>query len=844
MAMSDLQQKYDTIVIGGGAVGAATVWHLAKLGQKPLLLERKKFTSGTTWHAAGLVGQMRLTHAMAEMACYAVDYLKLLGSDKNLDVAMGFKQPGSVSVALTDERLHEFQRLADITRQQGVTIEVLEPKIMADRFPYLNMNGVVGGLWTVGDGQVNPIDMTFAMLKSAKMMGATAKEQMKVTDIILEKNQIKAVKVMADGNRAEMMEIACDNLVLCTGMWSRQLAEKIGVVLPLQAAEHFYIVTEPVPNCPKDMPVIRIPDEFAYYKEDAGKILLGAFEPGAKVWGLDGIPEDFEFDTLPEDVEHFEQVLDLAINRFPLLGQAGIKLFFNGPESFTPDVKFHIGAAPNVKGCYLATGFNSTGIQTAPGAGKMIAEWVVQGLPPLDLSGNEIARFQPYSITKEFLKDRTSETLGLLYATHFPNRQFESARGIRRSPFHHVLLEKGAVMAEAGGWERPGFFKGKNNKGEMVDKYHYTWFRPKWHDLAKLEAMATAEHVALYDQTCFHKFLVKGRDALNLLNRLSVSEIDTALLKVVYTQWLHPKGGILSDLTITRLQADEFLVVTGSATGARDYHYLCQAIGANEHVTITDVTAGLPMLGLMGPKSRQLLAKLTKLDLTEFSNKNFPFATSRYMEIGYAPVRVARLTYVGELGYEIYVTADFASYVLEKILAIGAEFQLNMAGYQCLNGCRMEKAYRHFGHDIAWHDNLVEAGLQFTMGRHKTNFIGREPTLQAMAQAEKLGSADKRLVALQFEDKGEQTALCYHEEPIMLMQGKEPMMVGAITSGAWGYRLDRSLGLGYIKNPKGVTAEWLQSAQFGVLIANKIEHVKISTKAFYDPDNKKIKADI
>ena len=826
-----VKEKYDVVVLGGGAVGAATLWHLAEMGMSAILLERKKLTSGTTWHAAGLVGQMRLSHALAKIACYGVDFIKDLANHAGTDI--GFKQPGSISLALNHERLHEYKRLKDITRYQGVKIEVLRPEELKERYPYLNVDGVVGGLYTHGDGQVNPIDMTQAMVKAARQKGAVVTENCKVTKIITKGRQVTGVETEAG-------TIACDNIILCGGMWSRAIAKSVGVSLPLQAAEHFYIVTEPINDCPKDMPVIRVPDEFSYYKEDAGKILLGAFEPGAKTWGLDGIPEDFEFDTLPEDFDHFEQVFNMALNRFPMLEKAGINLFFNGPESFTPDVKFHIGRAPTIDNFFVATGFNSTGIQTAPGAGKMIAEWVKHGYPSEDLSGNEPSRLQFYTNSKEFLKDRTTETLGLLYALHYPYRQFETGRGVRRSPFHNSMLAHGAVMSEAGGWERPGFFKGPDNNGKMVNDYQYSWFLQNWHDRAMGEAITTRDKVALYDQCSFHKFMVMGKDALPLLNHLSCNEVDVAIGKVVYTQWLNDHGGVEADLTITRLGDVEFMVVTGSASGVRDLTRLQKYKNQFDKVEVIDVSAGLSMVGIMGPESRKLLSLATGEAIEKIDNASFPFGTTRQFEIGYAPVRVARLTYVGELGYEIYVSTDMAEYVLEKLLAAGKDVGLGMAGYHCLNSCRLEKGYRHFGHDMAWHDNLIESGLAFTARMNKKDFIGKAATATALEKSKKHGGAERRLVQFYFNDTSAKAPLCYHEEAIV-MKGKPDQMVGMVTSGAWGYRLNKSIGMGYVKNKDGVTDAWLKQQKLAIVIGDEEHDITAQLDPLYDPTNQRIK---
>ncbi len=821
--MSELIHQADIVVIGGGAVGASCFWHLVDMGFNAVLLERKKLTCGTTWHAAGLMGTMRMAHGLTRMQRYGLEFMTRLQRDHDI----GFKQNGSISVALNNERREEFLRLASICMKQGTKIDIYH-KVdeFIERFPYINRENVTFGMFTPEDGQVNPIDYTQAMAREGRARGANVYEDCAVRDIIVQNGQIE--RVVTDKG-----DILTNKIVICGGMWSRELANKIGVNVALHAAEHFYAVSEASKDVPANMPVIRVPDEETYYKEDAGKLLVGAFERVAKPWGMNGIAEDHQFETLPDDMDHFGYIMEAAMNRMPFMEKLGWNLWFNGPESFTPDDKFHIGQSPNLAGCYICTGFNSTGIQVSPGAGKMLAEWVKHGRPSEDLSGNEPARLHYYTNNKNFLYDRTKETLGLLYQLHYPYKQYETGRGARRSVFHQIWLEKfNAIMGEAGGWERPNWFApDKTDKNGKPYQYEYSWGRQNWHQYSVAEGKATQNGVGLYDQSSFGKFMVIGPDALKVLNFISPANIDVPAGKAVYTQWLNEFGGIIADLTITRMGENQFLVVTGSAVENRDWQYLQQSlIGANAYAI--NITAGMPMLGIMGPNSRKLLEKLTGEDC---SNETFPFATSRFMNIGYADVQVTRLTYVGELGYELYVSADFAQHVLDKILEFADEFAIKPAGYHCLNGLRMEKGYRHFGHDIAWHDSLWQAGLGFVADFNKGDFIGRSATLRE--RDENKGKILRRMVQFQFA-ASDNPPLCYHEEPIML-NGK---MVGNITSGAFGYRLDRSLGMGYVSHPDGVTAEFIAGNQFHIDVATTLHPVSASLAGWYDPKNERIKA--
>jgi 4-methylaminobutanoate oxidase (formaldehyde-forming) len=586
-------------------------------------------------------------------------------------------------------------------------------------------------------------------------------------------------------------------------------------------------MSEPIAGLPRDMPVVRVPDECTYYKEDAGKLMVGAFEPKAKPWGFDGISEDHSFETLPEDMDHFEPILTAAINRVPLLETAGIQLFFNGPESFTPDVRYYLGEAPEVRDLFVATGFNSIGIQSSGGAGLVLSQWIKDGHPPMDVNAMDIRRIHPFQSVKRYARDRVSESLGLLYAMHWPYRQAETARGVRRSPLYQTLKELGAVYGEVNGWERPNWYARDGIKPE----YEYSYGRQNWFPCADYEARQLMNHCAFFDQSSFAKFRVEGKDACAVLNRISANNMDVAPGRIVYTQWLNERGGIEADLTVTRLSETEFMVVTGAIPQTRDFAWLKRHTPDSAHCIATDITSGLPMISVMGPKSRVLLEKLSGADL---SNAAFSFGTSQEIEIGYARVRASRITYVGELGWELYVPAEFAAHVLATLLEAGPEFGLTPAGMHTMNNCRMEKAYRHWGHDIADEDTPLEAGLGFAVAWDKKGgFIGRE----ALAKQRALPRLAKRLVCLALEDNSVRAPMIYHEEPIY----RNGTIVGSTTSGAWGHRVNLSLGLGYVKNEDGVTKDWIDSGTWEIELAWKRYPAKVQLQSFYDPKGERIR---
>jgi 4-methylaminobutanoate oxidase (formaldehyde-forming) len=806
------------VIIGGGVVGCSVAYHLAKLGWKDVvLLERKQLTSGTTWHAAGLIGQLRASQNMTKLARYSAELYK--GLEAETGVATGLRQGGSVSAALTNERLEELYRQAAMARAFGVPVEELSPKEVKEKYEHINLDGVTGGVWLPTDGQADPANIALALAKGARQNGALVKERIKVTGIKRKDRRVTGVDWAADDG-SEQGHIACDMIVNCAGMWGHEVGRMAGVNVPLHACEHFYIVTEGISGL-SQMPVLRVPDECAYYKEDAGKILLGAFEPHSKPWGMNGIPDNFEFDQLPEDFDHFEPILEAACNRVPLLAEAGIHTFFNGPESFTPDDAYHLGLAPEMDNVWVAAGFNSIGIQSAGGAGHALSQWMDSGEKPFDLGDVDISRMQPFQGNKHYLFERSKETLGLLYADHFPYLQKRTARGIRRTPFHHHLLEKGAVMGEIAGWERANWFANEGQERE----YQYSWKRQNWFENARAEHMAIREGVGMYDMSSFGKIRVEGPDAEAFLNYVGGGDYSVPVGKIVYTQFLNSRGGIEADVTVTRMSETAYLVVTPAATRLADQTWMERHKG-NFNVVITDVTPGEGVLAVMGPKARDVLQAVSPND---FSNEVNPFGTAQEIELGMGLARVHRVTYVGELGWEIYVSADMAGHAFETLYEAGQAHGLKLCGMHMMDSCRIEKGFRHFGHDITAEDHVLEAGLGFAVKTAKPEFIGRDAVLRKKDE----GLA-ARMVQFKLTDP---EPLLYHNEPVI----RDGEIVGYLSSGSYGHALGGAMGLGYVPC-KGESAADVLASTYEIDVAGTRVRAEASLKPMYDPKGERAKA--
>jgi glycine cleavage system aminomethyltransferase T/glycine/D-amino acid oxidase-like deaminating enzyme len=813
---TELPRKARVVIIGGGVIGCSIAYHLTKIGwDDVVLLERKQLTSGTTWHAAGLVGQLRPSINMTKLAKYTGELYR--GLEAETGQATGYRQVGSISMATNAERFEELKRSASMAKVFDLPVHVVTPQEIKDLAGIVNVDDVVGGIHIPSDGYANAVDITMALAKGARSGGARIFENTKVT------------RIRHDGTRATGVEtvegpIDADVVVICGGMWTRDLAASVGVTAPLHACEHYYVLFEGVEGLDASLPVLRDYDSCGYYKHDAGKLLVGAFEPNARPWGMDGISEDFCFDEIAGSFEHFEPLLLDAMRRVPALENAGILKFFCGPESFTPDVRYHLGESAELPGCFVAAGLNSIGLQSAGGVGKVMADWIRDGIPPADLWSVDVRRNQPFQMNRKYLRERVSESLGLLYATHYPFKQYETARGVRKSAIHDRLAAAGACFGEAFGWERANWY----SEPGSAPKYEYSYGRQNWFDASAAECKAVREAVALFDQSSFAKFRLEGRDACAVLNRVCANDVDVAPGKLVYTQWLNNKGGIEADLTVTRLDQNAYLIVGGAETETKDFNWLKRHTPDDAHAVLTNMTSGMGVLSIMGPNSRALLQSLSPNDLSDAA---FPFGTSQEIELGYAIVRASRITYVGELGWELYIPAEFLAGVYDEIVAAGAAFGLKHAGYHALNSLRMEKAYRHWGHDVTDEDTPLEAGLGFAVKFDKAGgFIGRDALLR-----QKQDGLKQRLVQFLLKSPG---PMLYHNEPIW--QGDR--IAGYIRSGMYAHTLGAACGLGYVTAPDGAVVGPIGADDYEIEIAGVRHPASASLKPMYDPTSARIKA--
>ena len=814
---SSLPAHARCVIIGGGIMGCSLAYHLVRLGwEEVIVLERRQLTSGTTWHAAGLLGQLRSTSNMTRLAKYTTELYRTLEKETGLDT--GIKINGSLSVALNEGRFEEYKRAASLAKVFDLEVNVITPDEIGAFYPALNLDGVVGGLHIPGDGQCNPTDVTQALARGARMGGARIFEQVTVTGILTGRGRVTGVET----DRGTVM---AETVVNCAGMWARELGQMAGVAIPLQACEHFYIVTEAMDAMTPGLPVVRVPDECAYYKEDAGKLLLGCFEPVAKPWAVDGIPEDAAFITLPEDFDHFEPILEMAMHRLPALAEAGIQTFFNGPESFTPDDRYYLGEAPELRNFYVACGFNSVGIQSAGGAGMALAEWMDRGHAPFDLWDVDIRRMMPFQNSRDYLVGRVKETLGLLYKVHWPYYQYETSRHVRRSPLHERLARAGACFGETAGWERANWFAAAGETAE----YEYSFGRQNWFGHAAEEHEAVRTAVGLFDMTSFAKFRVEGPDAEAVLQRICANDVAVAPGRIVYTQWLNRRGGIEADLTVTRLSETAFLVVTAGASQTRDLAWLRRHIPDEARAVVVDVTSAEAVLSVMGPDSRRALQAITRADL---SGEAFPFGTCQQITIGMAPVRAHRITYVGELGWELYVPTEFAVHVYDTLMAADRAVAIRHCGLHVLDSLRLEKAYRHFGHDITDEDTPREAGLSFAVKTDKPagrfgHFIGRDAIL-----AEKELPLTRRLTQFILDDP---QPLLFHNEPIW----RNGHIAGYLTSGNYGHHLGAAVGLGYVTIPEGAGLDYIRDGKYEIEVAGKRFGATASLRPLYDPRSEK-----
>ena len=838
-----IPDRAEVVVVGGGVVGCAVAYHLVRRGiTDVLLLEQNQLTAGTTWHAAGLAAQLKATYSLTKLATYTVRLFEALEDETGQ--ATGFRAPGSISVASDAERWEEILRGASMGRSVGVDSRELDMDELAEMWPLMRTDDLVGALYLPDDGMVSPVDVTMALAKGARARGCRIIEGVAVTGLETRNGAISGVRTeslpgtaSAAGEAAgEDHLIETDTVVLATGMWTRHLAAQIGVNVPLQACEHFYVVTEPLEGLDTSTPIVRDPTNFTYFKEETGKLMVGFFEPAAKVWRLGGIPRDFKFGTLDEDWDHVGPVYERSCHRIPVLADCGVQLFFNGPESFTPDGTYYLGEAPEVDGCFVAAGFNSVGIQSAGGAGWVLADWIADRHPPMDLCAVDIRRAMPFQADEAYLGERISESLGLLYAMHWPFFQYTSARNQRRSALHDAMDAAGAVFGETAGWERANWFAEPGEERE----YRYSYGKQNWFDNSGRECEAVRNGVAVFDQSSFVKFTVRGPDALEVLDTLSVADIDVPAGRAVYTQWCNERGGIEADLTVTRLGDDDFWVVTSAACQTRDWAWLRRHCRGKD-VEIADVTDDWAVLGLMGPQSRELLSLVTDAAL---DNESFGFGSARHIDIatagGQKTALAIRMSYVGELGWEFYVPNADAVAVYEALrdaAAADESLELGHAGYHAMNTLRLECGYRHWGHDISDEDTPLEAGLGFAVAWDKPrDFIGR-----AALEAQRPLPRTRRLIQFRFEDPD---VLAYHDEPIR----RDGELVGRVTSAMWSYTEHRCLAMGYVTHPtaddpepQAVTKSWLDAGSFDIEIAGRRIDATPSIRSFYDPTNQRVR---
>jgi 4-methylaminobutanoate oxidase (formaldehyde-forming) len=805
--------RASAVVIGGGVIGSSVAYHLAKLGWSDVVqLERNKFSCGTTWHAAGLVGTMRANESQARLCEYSMAVLA--GLEAETGQSTGFKQVGSLTIAHSVARFEELKRVAAMNNAFGVTrVDIVTPEEIKSIYPYLETGDLLGGSWVAQDGSASPVDITQAFIKGARARGALCLEGVRVTGITRANGRVTGVIT-------DQGEIQADFVVNCGGLWGREIGRMAGVNVPLHACEHYYAHTEKIDGLPSNLPVMRDHDKCAYYREDAGSLLVGAFEPNAVPWGQNGVPLDFAFEELEGHMdEQFMPVLEDAMHRVPMLQDVGWRSFFCGPESFTPDDQFHLGEAPELKNFYVACGLNSVGIQTSGGLGRALADWMDTGHAPMDLWGNDIRRMFPFQSTQKYIVERVTETLGLLYDNHYPYKQMETARNLRHSPLHERLQAHNACFGEAAGWERPNWFAPEGVKPE----YHYSFGRQNWFEYNAAEHRAAREGVVLFDQSSFSKYLVQGRDACRVLQRVSSADVDVTPGRMVYTHWLNDHGGIEADLTVTRLAEDQFWIVSGAAQTIKDLHWLQASIGADEFCCVSDITNAWAVLGVMGPGSRDLLGDTLAHDM---STGAFPFGSFQAVELGMSRAWAARVSYVGELGWELYVPVDQARHGFDFLWQKGESHELRLAGMHTLDSCRIEKKFVHYGHDVAQHDTPLQCGMGFVCALDKAiSFTGRDAILR---QKEDGSFMHKRLVQFLLQDP---EAMLYHHEPIL----RDGVIVGHLTSGNYGHTLGGSVGLGYVEVEDEITRDYLESGSFAIDVAGVPVPAKASLSALYDP---------
>lgn len=813
--MTELPGRARVVVIGGGVIGTSVAYHLTRLGWSDvLLLEQGHLSGGTTWHAAGLVGLLRASESGTRLVQYSTELYGRLEEETGLST--GYRQCGGLILARTEDRMTALRRTAANAAAFGLDCEILTPAQAVDRWPMMASHDLLGAIWLPGDGKANPTDLTLSLAKGARLGGAAVVEGTRVTGIVIDRGRVTGV-------RTDHGDVEAEVVVNCAGQWAKQVGALAGVTVPLHSAEHFYVVTDQVPGLHPESPVLRDPDGYTYFKEEVGGLVVGGFEPVAKPWlSPEEIPYPFEFQLLDEDWDHFAVLMENALLRIPALHHTGIRKFYNGPESFTPDNQFLMGEAPGLGGFFVGAGFNSVGIACAGGAGRALAQWIVAGEPDTDLTAVDIRRFAAFNGNSRWLRDRVGEVLGLHYAVPWPNREHESARPLRRSPLHSILDTRNACFGSRMGWERP-LYLAPEGEDPRLD---YSWDKPSWLPWSVAEQRATRGAVAVFDQTSFSKYLVVGRDAEAALQWLCTNDVSGPVGSVVYTGLLNSRGTYESDLTVTRVSATDFLLVSSSATTERDQDWVRKHVPDGLDVNVVDVTSAYAVLGVMGPRSRELLERASGA-----SFEDFPFATSREVALGYATVRATRITYVGELGWELYVPTEFAAGVYAELMESGAGLGVRDAGYYAIESLRLEKGYRAFGRELTPDHGPVEAGLVFAC-KLKTDidFLGRTALEKARAEGPR-----RRLISFVTDDPD-----------VMLWGGelvlREGQPVGQVTSAAWGETVGAAVGLAYVADPGGSTStDWVRAGSYQVDAGGVRVPVRVSLRAPYDPDNARVR---
>ncbi len=807
------------VVVGGGIIGTSVAYHLALMGWKDIvLLERDRLTSGTTWHAAGLMVTFGSTsETSTEMRKYSRALYARLEAETGQ--ATGFAPIGFIEVAADKDRLEEYRRVSAFNRYCGVDVHELSAREVKDLFPLARVDDILAGFYVKEDGRVNPVDVTMALAKGARLRGVKIIEGVPAGGVLQDRRRVTGVQTAAG-------DIKTDIVVNCTGMWARQFGARAGVTIANQAAEHYYLITEPIRNLPPNMPVLEDPAAYGYYREEGGGLMVGLFEPVCAPWRVEGIPEDFSFGELPPDWDRMTPFLERAMSRVPITAEVGMKKLFCGPESFTPDLRPIVGEAPELRGYFVAAGLNSVGVLTGGGLGRVLAHWIVTGNPDVDVTGFNIDRLHAYQANPEYRRQRTVESLGMVYKCHYPAMSLTSARGVRRSPFHDRLGAAGAYFKEVSGWESPDWY---GTPGTTPEPGPLTWGRPSWFARWQQEHQAARQNVIVMDMSFMGKFLVQGRDAGRCLNRISGNQVDGAPGVITYTQWLNETGTLEADLTVTKLSPDKYMVVVTDTMVRHAETWLKRNIPEGAQAIVTDVTSAYGQLNVQGPNSRALLQKLTTTDL---SNQAFPFRTAREIDIGFARVLCIRITYLGELGYELYVPAEQATHVYDRIVAAGREFALEHAGLKALASLRMEKGYRDYGHDIDNTDVPYEVGLGFALDLNKAEgFIGKEAVLANKAK----GPLTRRLVQVLVKDP---EPLMFHAEVVR----RDGVAVGYVRAASYGHTLGGAVGLAMIEPKAPVDAVYLSSGEWQVEIAGKLYPASVSARPLYDPQMKRIHA--